>query len=243
METVLVKVQLQICMLPNNSQIYCNCHCFYILIWQPVVTSMKCLRLFRYYSIYSKINRFWVKDAIQAPSCSVEVVVWKLGLVWLALVTGREGGGDNKHRHLQTVLARHLVLCYTNYAQNYHRQTNIVWRSVVVAMSHKLYTKTEMGSWAQWCFVLAFKMSTGLSLNFALTQLKQHCHHFEHKLCLYFPHFQKSQQTHCQPSICPLRNDLRRASTISSCLLWSMWSMWSTSKDRFFRFESLSRFP
>ena len=73
METVLVKVQLQICMLPNNSQIYCNCHCFYILIWQPVVTSMKCL--FRYYSIYSKINRFWVKDAIQAPSCSVEVVV------------------------------------------------------------------------------------------------------------------------------------------------------------------------
>ena len=72
---LVVKMQLQICMLPNNSQIYCNCHCFYILIWQPVATSMKCLRLFRYYSIYSKINRFWVKDAIQAPSCSVEVVV------------------------------------------------------------------------------------------------------------------------------------------------------------------------
>ena len=70
---LVAKVHLQICMLPNNSQIYCNC--FYILIWQPVATSMKCLRLFRYYSIYSKINRFWVKDAIQAPSCSVEVVV------------------------------------------------------------------------------------------------------------------------------------------------------------------------
>ena len=134
------------------------------------------------------------------------------------------------------LLARHLLLCYTDYAQNYHRQTNVVWLSVVVAMLHKQ-------SWAQWCFVLAFKMSTGLSLNFALTQLKQYCHHFEHKLCLYFPHFQKSQQTHYQPSISPLRNDLRRASTISSSLLWSMWSMWSTSKDRFFRFESLSRFP
>ena len=141
---LVAKVHLQICMLPNNSQIYCNC--FYILIWQPVATSMKCLRLFRYHSIYSKINRFWVKDAIQAPSCSVEVVVWKLGLVWLALVTGREGGGDNKRRHLQTVLARHLVLCYTNYAQNYHGQTNIVWLSVVVAMLHKLYRKPELGT-------------------------------------------------------------------------------------------------
>ena len=141
---LVAKVHLQICMLPNNSQIYCNC--FYILIWQPVATSMKCLCLFRYHSIYSKINRFWVKDAIQAPSCSVEVVVWKLGLVWLALVTGREGGGDNKHRQLQIVLARHLLLCYTNYAQNYHGQTNIVWLSVVVAMLHKLYRKPELGT-------------------------------------------------------------------------------------------------
>ena len=135
------------------------------------------------------------------------------------------------------LLARQLVLCYTNYAQNYHRQTNVVWLSVVVAMLHKLYRKrvrhNGVSSWLSRCQLVS-------ALIFALTQLKQYCHHFEHKLCLYFPHFQKSQQTHYQPSICPLRNDLRRASTISSSLLWSMWS---TSKDRFFRFESLSRFP
>ena len=122
------------------------------------------------------------------PSCRVRRLwfeSWDLSDWHLSLA---ERGEVITNTDSPKLLARHLLLCYTNYAQNYHRQTNIVWRSVVVAMSHKLYTKTEMGSWAQWCFVLAFKMSTGLSLNFALTQLKQYCHHFEHKhLSIFFP--------------------------------------------------------